>query len=290
MFFYVAIISMLSWVIHASLFAKYARSLDWISIAFYRSLALLITMLPILYFADFKNAWAIYDNIWTFFIGGLLWWVAGICFYEAQRYLPIWIVVALDKLIVIVVWALSYFIYWEVLNSYALFWIAVILISIISLVLVKNQMPHLNNNIMYWVWFMIPRIIWAWIWFFVLWLLSKKVDFAFSAYLMEAFVFGWIIISIFIKYLFNKTFIKKISLNDFSKIFLFSLFTLWWTWGYALAVSMWWPQWLISSILATDIIFVSIAWYFFHKEKLLFKQWIFIICTFVWLILLRLSV
>lgn len=290
MYFWIAIISMFSWVMHSSLFAKYARKLDWISTSFYRSLSLLITMLPILFLADFSSAWAIVDNIWLYFIWWLLWWIAVIFFFEAQKYLPIWIVVALDKLIVLVVIIMSYFAYWEILNTYAAFWVAAILISIIFLVLVKNKMPHLDNNIFKWVSLMIPRIIWAWIWFFVLWILSKKVDFAFSAYLMEAFVFVWILISIFVKYLFNKTHIMKISLRDYSKLFLFSLFTLWWTWWYALAVSMWWPQWVIASVLATDIIFVSILWYFFHKEKLTLRQWMFILTTFIWLVLLKLSV
>ncbi len=289
MYFQVAIISMLCWVIHTNLFVKYARNLDWISISFYRSLSILVTMLPILLLADFWSLDSVFDNLWLYFVWWLLWWVAAIFLFESQKYLPIWIISALDKLIVIVVLVLSYFIYWELISLYSLFWIFLILTSIIALILVKNNMPHLWNNAHKWFILMIPRIIWTWIWYFILWLLSKKVDFALSAYLMEAFVFVWIVISIFFKYLFNKTHIIKINLKDYLKIFLFSIFTLWWTWGYALAVSMWWAQWVIASILAAETIFISILWYFLYKEKLNIKQWVFILCTFIWLVLLKLS-
>ena len=151
MYFWIAIISMFSWVIHSNLFAKYARELGWISTSFYRSLSLLITMLPILLLADFSNTSFVIDNLLLYFIWGLIWWIAVIFFYETQKYLPIWIVVALDKLIVLVVLIISYFAYWEILNFYASLWVTVILISIISLILVKNKMPHLDNNIFKWV-------------------------------------------------------------------------------------------------------------------------------------------
>lgn len=289
MYFWVAVMSMSCWAMHSILFAQFARKSDWISISFYRSISLLVTMMPILFLADFESLWAITENLWLFFIWWLLWAVAVIFFYESMKCLPIWIVVALDKMIVLVVLAMSYFIYWEVLDAYEAFWVAIILISIISLVFVKNKMPHLDNNILKWILLMIPRIIWAWIWFFVLWLLSNKVDFAISAYLMEAFSFVWILISIAFKYLFTWKHIIKMSLKDYSKLFIFSSLTLWWTWWYALAVSLWWPQWVIYSVLVTEIIFVSILWYFFYNEKLILKQWVFIFFTFVWLVMLKMS-
>ena len=290
MYFWIAIISMFSWVFHNLLFAKYARKYDWLTLSLYRSWSLLITMLPILFLADFTKIPAISDNIWVMLIWGLLWWISIVLYFEAQKYLPLWVAVSLNRLDVIVIIAISYFLDWEVLTASTYIWITTIMLWAFLLSTVKNHMPHLNKNTIIWYWLMIPRVITVWIWFYMVWKYSKEIDFWFSAYIMETFVFVWVLLSIIVaRYLLN-TKIKKVSFKDFRSIFLISFLTLWWTWWYALAVSSWWSMWVISSILATNVIFVSILSYFIPKETLNFKQWIYILLWFTWLIILKLSI
>ena len=290
MYFWIAILSMFSWVFHNLLFAKYARKYDWLTLSLYRSWSMLVTMLPILLLADASKVWLIGDHFVTMLIWGLLWWVSIILYFEAQKYLPLWVAVSLNRLDVIVIIAISYFLDWEVLSSLTYLWIITILFAAFMLSTVKNPMPHLDSNTVKWYLYMIPRVITVWIWFYMVWKFSKEIDFWFSTYLMEAFVFLWVLMSvIFSKYILSKS-IKKVNFKDFKSIFFISSLSLGWTWWYALAVSLWWSMGVISSVLATNVIFVSILSYFVHKEKLNLKQWIYILISFIWLIILKLNI
>lgn len=277
-------LSLLGFVLTDILYAWPSRKLDWYSVSFYRSFALIFTMLPMLYIVE-SDLSLITPIILLQLLIVWFFWAWGIVFHlQSYKYLPVWIAGSIMKMSTIFIILFWYFYWDESLSIYAILWTLIILVSVIWLSIVKNNHKHLDNNHSLWVIFSLATAVSWSLWFIWLTYFWKELWVGISAYFSEAMIFVALLFLLPINKLISGSFLLTTSTHNYIKIFFYSFTAIVWTWAYTYA-STTWNIWITSIILASAPVFVSILWYLFLHEKLNKTQSLLILSTFIWLIL-----
>lgn len=273
MFFTFALISMLGYSVHNILIAKFARQMDGLSLSIYRNISLAVVMLPVLLFVSPNEFQALPKVLPYLLYSGITGTISIIFQYESYKYLPVGIVSALIKIRVVLVMLWAYLFLGETIPLPALVMVGIILSASLFLGSQKHHMPHLDKRTEKGILFTILNGFFVSLAIFFMSAASRQTNPLMAGYLWEAFIGIFALIAGILRMLIIKTKISKISIKNLKKIAAISTLAAIGTGTFALAVQ-YGPIGIVSAIAAAGTIFVSASSFFYHHEKLNYKQWI----------------
>ena len=287
MFVYIALISSFWTALQNTLMAKYARMWDSLSASFYRSVALIFSVSPLLFFVNYEKINLDFENLKPVIFAGIITSFSFWLFMQSFKYLPVSISsairYALNVIIVNLIWL---FYFSEILSFWNIIFIIILLIWWIILSIFKTDFEHLNTkNFFKWIILVIISWIFWGIAFSFLADWARKLDPYLAWYLWEMIILISFFIIILIRKLFIWKWFEKINFEKFKMIFLASSPTLLATWGFTLATTLW-QVWLVSAITVSGLLITAILWKIIYKENLKLIQyfWIFLIfIAIIWI-------
>ena len=286
MYFIIAFLSTISLSAYVLLISKYARKLDWITLAFYKSLAAIFVSIPFLFIWGINNMHLVLWYLSYFAITAILWTWAKLCYYESQKYLPLWVISSINKIDVLITFILWFLIYSETLSTFQWLGVFIIVASWMGLSIIKNPMPHLRNNYIRWIMLTLMRVCFFWSWLFMIGFLAREINFWIAYYFVELSTFIWLSLLVISRSVLFKKKIDRIKIIDFKNIFMYSILSSIWFWLYSLATTLW-PISIVSVIRSLSPIFISIFSFFILNERLNNKQWMLIAWSIGWAVLLK---
>lgn len=149
-FFFFMAIAILSYGIQGALQAHFARKYDAIVVALYRNLSLAITMLPLFFFATRPEILAIREHTITLLLASGTGAFALICQLSSIRFLPVGISSAIRQMVqVVIAVALGILFLREYLSFLQLLILLGLVLSAVSLSLLKSDHQHLDSNMVW---------------------------------------------------------------------------------------------------------------------------------------------
>ena len=146
-FFVFMIVAVLSFGIQGSLQTYFARKYDALVVTLYRNLSLVVTMLPILFFTTLPEILAIREHFMTLVLASGTGAFALMCSLSSARYLPIGISSAIRQMVqVSIAILLGMLLFHEYLTTAQIFVLVCIVISAVSLALLRSDHPHLDSR------------------------------------------------------------------------------------------------------------------------------------------------
>lgn len=269
------------------LYAGYSRKFWWFSVALYRSIFLAIIMSPLIFLWDFSqiNINSLWIILWIWVIWAL--WV--VIQFKSYKYLPAGIVASIMNWYNIIVLFLWYLVYNETFTALGFFGIILLLASIVIFSLTKVSFQHLDKNYNKGIILMLFRIFTFALWIFGFAYYARELEPLSVAYLSEISVLIWFIpIILFKLYSKNKEKIFPINKNESLKLFFITLFPAISSTSIFLAV-LYGNIWTVTLTLSTASIFTALVSSFLYKEKINLVQYIAILISILWLILIHIQ-
>lgn len=265
---------MLGYSVQGTLLAKYARSLDPLSVSMYRTLSFVVTLSPLLFFANGEEIVHVL-RFWPQILGSaFLGAVASWAFLQSITFIPVGVQVALTtgtRTLLIIVGGMIFF--REYLSLWEFLFILLILGGGAFLTLKRNQFEHLDKKAHRGIILAIIAGFLATGMILLLAQVSREANPFAAGYFWEISI-G--ILSFFLgllRWAGNGIPLQKISLPDFQKIALASWPTLLGTGGMTLAISMG-EVGIVSAIGAAGILVTTLLCHFLYHEKLSPWQWV----------------
>lgn len=273
MFTLLAIGSMLGYTLQGVLLAHHARRIDGLSLAFYRNISFVITLLPLAYGATAQD-FSVALHHWKFFV------LAGLCGglylslnFLAYRSIPVGVVSTFNKAIgTTVILLLGWVWLGQSIALHDMLSISVIVLGGAFLSLQRKDFSHLDNrHIRGMLLSIVCSIPWA-IAGVAFVPLSKGGNPLLSGYLWEVAIGIASLVLIGCRAALWRVPIQRISLRTFGVIALCSLPTLVGTGLFSLAVQMG-PVGIFSGIGASSLAVSGLLAWVLYGESLTAKQW-----------------
>lgn len=279
MFFLFAVLSMIAYSVQGTLMVHHARKMDGISSVVYRSVSLIITLLPLLFFADLSRVSEISNFSWDFLAAGLTGAVASALSFWSFRYVPVGVANVFSRVASIVfAFVFGFFLFQEVPLLNQLFFVAFIMVGAVFLSFQKKDFSHLDNNASKGIFLSLLSAFFAANTFYFISKISRAYDPFLAGYIWEALIAIFAVIIAFGRECFFGKKMARISLKEFGKIALVCSPTLVGTACFLLAVRL--GDFGIVHAIGAGGIFVSLllSWGL-YKEHLTKKQvlWITLI-------------
>jgi len=145
MFFVLAILSMLGFALLGSLMSYFSRKYDTFTIAFWRSISLVLVMAPFLFFAPTDGFAKLPEFLPQILFGGIVGALSFYLYLVSVRYLPVGVssafIIATRVLTLV---ALSLIFFQETLSGWEIVSIIVAISGVIILSFEKSKMPISN--------------------------------------------------------------------------------------------------------------------------------------------------
>lgn len=285
MFYIYILIMLVGYTMNNIAYVNLARKYDWVLLSLYRAISIWLILSPLLFFTNILNLTL--NNLIISLLIGFVWGIWIIFQLEAYKYLPVWIVSSLMNLNVIFVIIFWFLFYNEKLDLYWYIWWTLVLWSSIILWFFKNDFSHLNKKYKKGIFLIGLRIITLSLWVFWIAYLWREVDIYTSVYLWETTcIITLAFILLYEKHINNKR-IKYFSKNDTFKVFKASILPSIWTFALVNAFAIG-NIWIVSITMASISIFTAFIAHYIFSEKLLKIQWLLIIITMIWLVVMNL--
>ncbi len=274
MFYFYAFGSMLSYTVQQTLLIRYARKIDGLSLAFYRNMSFVITLLPLLINAKTSD-FAVMAAHWQMLaLSGLCGAVYLALIYGSYAYLPAGICSSVSKAVATVAIVLfGWFLLGEVLSPLSMLLIGVIIAGCVTIGLQHRHLPHLDVRFARGVMLVMVAAIPVAYLTYALAVLSREANPLVAGYFWEitiAIACGALLI--FRKIFFGKS-VKKIDGRTFLMIATCSFPTLLGTGMMSMASSLG-PIGIMNAISCGTLVVTSLlAWMWYH-EKLSAGQWL----------------
>ena len=150
MFYALSIGSMLGYTIQTLLLVHHARKIDGLSLAFYRNISFVITLLPLCTGSSRTDFAFALDHWYYFAIAGLAGGIYLALSYTSYRAIPVGIHTTITKASsTITITALGWWYFGERITLHAGFIIAIILFGSLLLGMQRSSFAHLNNRHLY---------------------------------------------------------------------------------------------------------------------------------------------
>jgi len=287
-FFLLAFISAFAYSLQSSLLVKQARSMERLSLTFYRMLALSVILSPMLLGVAAHD----YQQLVPLFP---LLTISGLCgasyvwsqFYVVQ-FIPVGVATSFNlSLRTLAAFILGWLFLAESLIPMQGLLIVIILLGGVVVASGKNHMPHLNNDTRRGVCVSLISGLLGAISFFTLSIASKQANPFMVGYFWELSIFigtGGILL---LRRVFTGQGLQNISLQAFKNIAKFSSPTLIGTICAAFALKMG-SLALFSAIASLSVVFASIFSKILYNEKLKLIQWLGIVISLAGVVALKL--
>jgi drug/metabolite transporter (DMT)-like permease len=289
MFYLVALVSMLAYALQGVLMTSVYRSIDTLSAAAYRGLALAITMLPLLYLVPLEEYGLLSEVKAELFVASLAAIIGNWAMATAYRHLPVGIAQALIMSISVTILAAWGYISLgdQLTNSEIVF--GIIILSLVGrLTVIRAKDTHAEN----------PRVLHGLAAgfcagfvlgtaFALIALISRVASPFLIAYAWETLI-GFLGVGLLIvRFALGRIPAARITPRYFGYIMACSSPTLIGTAGYAYAVSMG-PAAVVGAISSCNTVVISLLGMALYKDKISRREWIFIGLIVLAVALLRL--
>ncbi|MDD5054637.1 MAG: DMT family transporter [Candidatus Peribacteraceae bacterium] len=278
MFFALAIGSMLGYTLQSVLLTRAARSIDGLSLAFYRNISFIITLLPLLLGTDRTGIVATLNHWPLLLASGISGGVYLALYYTSLRYIPLGIAAAYNKAIGNGVITLAAFVILdERLNAIGILSLVAIVAGTVALATGRTHLyAHLQNHRLRGFLLIAGGSAFVSFTVFSLGIISRMGNPLAAAYFWEVFIGIGCVPLLIGRRLTTGHAIQRITLKQFLIIALCASPTLIGTGLISLATSM--GSIAVANIIGTVSLALTavIAW-LFHEEPLKRRQWLSII-------------
>lgn len=291
MFFALILAAIFAYGVQIPMIAVYARRFDAITVAIYRNISLVFTMLPILFFVP-SEQFAIAVKNWPYF---LLMGVIGACSYIAMLtssiYLPVGIAQSFRQASnIIAAILLGVLFLSEILSAMEFGLIALLLIGSIALSLSKPNVLHLERqNVSRGVWLAIAGGAGGALSFLFFSQAARSVSPIIAAYALEAGVGISILLYALARSFFFKKRLVAMPLRDAAGLVAISLTTIIGTLSFAYAVTLGSFALATALLSAGGIVALVIAWWLYGERLTLFQLGVILYMIAI-IVVLRLTI
>ena len=287
MFYALALCSMLGYALQNALLGKYAREVDGLSLAFYRNISFIVTLLPLLIGASRADVLLVLVHWKELLLAGICGGLCLMCSFSSMKFLPLGISHALTSSANrIVIVFLAWFLLAETLSIPAITIMLGIIACSALLSMQKYAFDHLDQRMLLGVSLALCAAVPLALTKYILTVLTRTADPLVSAYFWEISIGIAIMLMLGIRSICTKQYLQRISWKTFRCIALSSSPTLIGTGCFGLAISM--GSLSIASTIGTGSLVVTslLAWWW-YKEILQGKQWILILLIVLGIAALR---
>ncbi|MGB1237624.1 MAG: EamA family transporter [Pseudomonadales bacterium] len=279
MFFLLAIISTIAYSLQSSLLVKHARSMDKLSLAFYRMLSLSVVLLPLLLGVDqhdYQQLAPLTPNLMlSGLCGGLFLWTQ----FYALKFIAVGVATSLNQSArTLVAFILGFVLLEQSVASVQ----AVLVLAVLSggalVAISKNSMPHLQGSPLQGIVVSILGGCLGAVTFYILSSASKQANPFMIGYFWELSIFFGACCILILRYLFTGVALERISRRDFIGIAAASSPTLIGTATAALALKSG-PLAIFVSIASLSVILSALFARLLYAERLRSMQWLGILIS-----------
>jgi len=280
---------MLSFGIHGALIVSFARRFDALTVAVYRGLSLVVTMLPVLFFVSWEEIFAVKDHALPLLLSAGIGSIAFTVSMIGSRYLPIGIASTVRQTVVVpVAIVIGMLFLQEFLTSIQILLLAGIAGCAAALTLLRMNHPHLDPTKAWWgiLLSVCAGFGSALAWYFFS-IAARDLHPFVATYFVEVAVgFFTLFYLIILRALHMHTASVRIPLRTVSYIVLVGSLTFFGTGGYALAINHG-PYPLASGLMMGTILVATVAAWFLFNERLTKTQIALIAIAAVLMFLIR---
>ncbi len=289
MFYLLIIISIIGYSLQGTLIVSFSRKVDPLSLAVYRNVSLVFTMMPLLFLSSTWEPSIIYDYKFSILLTGISGTIGLAIMFKSVRYLPVGISSGFRQASgVLASIMLALFFFQESFSIIQTIAVFILLCGVIILSKSHHPMPHLDSNALFGLVFSLASGVFIAIAFFMMGKLAREISPAISGYLLEASIGICSVFMIAIRRLVTGKGIESISLLTFLKIALVSSPTVIGTGAAAWAISIG-PFCVMRAYSAAGLLVTVLLSHLIYAEHLKLTQWIGIVITIVGVVGLRLG-
>ncbi|PIR53540.1 hypothetical protein COU76_00655 [Candidatus Peregrinibacteria bacterium CG10_big_fil_rev_8_21_14_0_10_49_10] len=273
-FYFFALTSMLAYALQSALLVRYARKIDGLSLAFYRNISFLVTLLPLLLFSS-REEIALVLSYWPrLLLSGITGGVFLAFSFTAYRYIAVGVALTMKQAsITILMTVVGVLLYAEALPPLAIALIGVIVGTCIWLSMMRMGNAPLNRKMVLGIVFSLVAAVPLIVTNITLIDISRLADPLTSGYFWEGGIGIGSLVIILLRSLLLKKGLQRIERKTLLRIAAASSPTIIGTGCYALALSMG-PVSIVNAIASGSIMISALlAWRWYH-EKLTRWQWL----------------
>ena len=286
MFYLLAVSSMLGYALQNALLVRYARRIDGLSLAFYRNISFLVTLLPLLFLSSPQEIAAVLSHWKVLLLSGIAGGVYLAIVFESYRFIPIGIGHTIKRATINALMVPSgLLLYGELPPPAGFLLIAIIVLSCIWLSVQRVDTPHISQKLLLGISLSILASFPVVITNIILADMSRTVDPLASSYFWEAAIGIATTVIILLRWVLLRRGLTRIDSHTVLGITAAASPTLIGTGCYALALSME-PIAIVSAIGSGSLIITGICGWLWYHEKLSRSQWaamVLILVAIVWL-------
>ena len=264
---------MLGYALQNALLVRYARRMDGLSLAFYRNISFLITLLPLLFFSSPQEIAEVLSHWKALLISGLAGGVYLALVFETYNFITVGVSHTIKRASINVLMVTTGIVlYGEVLTTPALFLIMTIVLGCIWLGVQRVHAPHISQKLLLGISLSVLSAFPVIITKIVLTDMSRMSDPLASGYFWEAAIGIATAVLILLRWMVFRRGLKLVDRKTLLGITACSSPTLIGTGFYALALSMG-PIAVVSAIGSGSLIVTGVFGWLWYHEKLSRSQW-----------------
>jgi drug/metabolite transporter (DMT)-like permease len=273
MFYLFAIGSMVGYALQSTLLVHHARKIDGLSLAFYRNVAFIVTLSPLLLWSTPAETVAVLEN-WRLLAvagvsGGLSLWTM----YGSLRFIGVSFTTAVSIAVAtLTTSALGWVLFHEQLSLTSMALIAMIIAGVLIFGLHYRHFPHLDSKLLAGVTLAATGGFLNSITKFIVSALSREMNPFVSGYFWEGSIGLACVVLVLLRHLMQRQPLQRVSRKEFLTIVLCSLPTLLGTGFFCLAVQSG-PIAIVGAVGSGGLVIVSLMAWAWYGERITLKQW-----------------
>ncbi len=281
MFYLYAIGSMAGYAMQNVFLAHHARKMDGLSLAFYRNLSFVLTLLPLLIGSSQTEILAVVSQWQLLLVGGLSGGIYLMIFYASYRYLPVGIAGALARAVMtILLSAIGWVFLGDVLPPSAIALVVLIIVGSFFLAMKGVAHEHLSNRLALGITLAITSAIPLTATNYVPAALSRITNPLVSGYFWEVSIAAGAGILLILRWVLLRQPMQCIDSRTFFGIALAAAPTLIGTGFFTLATHSG-PVAIVTAIGSGSLVLTSLLGWYFYRERLYWMQWVAILLVLV---------
>lgn len=288
MFYTLAILSMLGYALQNILLVRFARTMDGMSLGFYRNISFTLTLLPLLIGSHPEEVRAAFSYWPIFLMTSICGGITLTMRFGSYRYVPVAVSHSMTSVgLTILLIGLAWFFFQETVSAMSVVLITVILLGIILLGFERGHLRHFQETHVRGITMSVIAALPLALTHFGLIIVARDVSPLVSGYIWEVGIGVMTFVILILRRATMGIPIARINDRTFAMIAACSVPTLIGTACYVLAVSMGSIA-IVSAIGAAGLSITALLTWWMYGERMNWKQWIAIAIIIFGIVLLKL--